>query len=412
MTQPGPKKVVLAYSGGLDTSVIIPWLRETYGCEVIAFAADLGQGSELRGLKRKALQSGASRLYVEDVREEFVRDFVFPTLRADAVYQGKYFLATSIARPLIAKKQIEIAHREKADAVAHGATGKGNDQVRFELTYKSLDPDIQVIAAWRDPNWTILSREEAVAYAKERGIPVPVTADKPYSLDANIWHLSHEGGPLEDPWNEPEEEMFELTVSPEKAPNKPTTIRIGFEKGIPVKVDGRRMGPVKMVERLNRVGGRNGVGRVDLVEDRLVGMKSHGVYECPAATILYTAHRELLHLVLDRRTFQERHRLGMLYAELAYNGEWFTPLRESIDAFVNVTEQMVTGEVKVKLFKGNCTVVARRSPNSLYSESIATFGESEFYQHEAATGFIKVFGLPMEVRARLAKEKKKRPRGK
>jgi len=396
-----PKKVVLAYSGGLDTSVIIPWLRENYGCEVIAFAADLGQGEELGPVKKKALRSGASKVYVEDVREEFVRDYVMPTLRADAVYEGKYLLATSIARPLIAKKQIEVAHKEGADAVSHGATGKGNDQVRFELTYKALDPDIHVIAPWREPKWNLRSREEAIEYAKARGIPVPVTSKKPYSMDRNLWHLSFEGGQIENPWNPPDEEMFVLTVAPEKAPDKPTYLTVDFEEGYPTKINGRKMSLLKVVEYCNKVGGANGVGRVDIVEDRLVGMKSHGIYECPGAAILYTAHRELLYMVLDRRTFFERQRLALAYAELAYNGEWFTPLRESIDAFVNVTEKNVTGTVRLKLYKGNCTVVGRKSPNSLYSESFATFGASKYYQHGDATGFIKLFGLPLEVRARL-----------
>jgi len=403
MAEKTPKKVVLAYSGGLDTSVIIPWLRETYGCEVIAYAADLGQGEELEPVEQKAKKSGASKAYIEDLRDEFVNDFIMPTLRADAVYEGKYLLATSIARPLIAKKQIEIAHKEGADAVSHGATGKGNDQVRFELTYKALDPDIQVIAPWREPKWDLTSREDAIEYAEERGIPVPVTADKPYSMDRNMWHLSFEGGRIEDPWNEPDEEMFLLTVSPEKAPDKPTYLEIEFEEGYPVKIDGKKMSPREIVEFCNEVGGKNGVGRVDIVEDRLVGMKSHGIYECPGATILYTAHRELLYLVLDRRTFFERQRLALLYAELAYNGEWFTPIRESINAFVNVSERRVTGTVRLKLYKGNCTPVGRKSPNSLYSESFATFGASRFYQHGDATGFIKIFGLPLEVRARLEK---------
>jgi len=399
-----PKKVVLAYSGGLDTSVIIPWLVETYGCEVIAYAADLGQGDELEGVREKAIRSGAQKVYIEDLRDEFVRDYIFPTLRADAVYEGKYLLATSIARPVIAKRQIEIAHREKADAVAHGATGRGNDQVRFELTYRSLDPDIRVIAPWRDPKWTIRSREDAIAYAEKRNIPLPVTRSKPYSMDRNLWHLSFEGGILEDPAKEPPKEMFVLTVSPEDAPGEPTYIEIEFEEGTPVRIDGKTMDPVKLVEYCNQIGGENGVGRVDIVEDRLVGMKSHGVYECPGATILYTSHRELLHLVLDRRTFMERQRLSILYAELAYNGEWFTPLRESIDAFVNVTEKKVTGKVRLKLFRGNCTVVGRESLNSLYSKAFATFGASELFGHEHATGFIKIFGLPIEVRARTEKQ--------
>lgn len=398
-----PKKVVLAYSGGLDTSVIIPWLIENYGCEVIAYAADVGQAEELEGVREKALKSGATKAFVEDLRDEFVRNYIFPTLRADAVYEGKYLLGTSIARPIIAKRQIEIAHREGADAVSHGATGRGNDQVRFELTYKSIDPDIRVIAPWRDPKWTIRSREDAIAYAEKRNIPLPVSKSKPYSMDRNLWHLSFESGILEDPTKEPLKEMFLLTVDPMDAPNKPTYLEIEFSEGTPVGIDGKAMAPVALVEYCNKVGGQNGVGRVDIVEDRLVGMKAHGVYECPGATILYAAHKELLHMVLDRRTFLERQRLSILYAELAYNGEWFTPLRDSIDAFVNVTEKNVTGKVRLKLYKGNCAVVGRQSPNSLYSESYATFGASTRIGHEHATGFIKIFGLPIEVRARAEK---------
>ena len=396
------KKVVLAYSGGLDTSVIIPWLRETYGCEVIAYAADLGQGEELDPLHEKAIKSGASKLYIEDLKEELVNDFIMPVLRADAVYEHKYLLATSLARPLIAKRQVEIAHKEGADAVSHGATGKGNDQVRFELTYKALDPSLTVVACWREPEWTLTSREEAIEYAKARNIPVPVTAAKPYSMDRNLWHLSFEGGVLEDPANAPDPEMFVLTVDPEKAPDKPRVLEIEFAEGRPVAVDGKKMSGLDLIMLLNDIAGQHGVGRVDLVEDRLVGMKSRGVYECPAATVLYAAHRELIHLTHDRRTVFFRQQVATLYSELVYNGEWFTPLREALDAFVNSCEKVVTGKVRIKLYKGNCTPFGVESPNSLYSTKVATFGDSgALYSHGDGTGFIKLFGLPIETRARL-----------
>ena len=401
------KKVVLAYSGGLDTSVIIPWLKETYGCEVIAYAADLGQGEELEPVHDKALNSGASAVFIEDLKDELVQDFIFPTLRADAVYEQKYLLATSLARPLIAKKQVEIALREGADALSHGATGKGNDQVRFELTYKALAPTLQVVACWREPEWTLTSREEAIEYAKERDIPVPVTADKPYSMDRNLWHLSFEGGILEDPANAPEPEMFILTVSPEEAPDTPRTIELAFENGFPVALDGTEMSGLQLIENLNQIAGENGVGRVDIVEDRLVGMKSRGVYECPAATVLYAAHRELMRLTHDRRTLFFRQQVSNLYAELVYNGEWFTPLKEALDVFVNKCEEVVNGKVRLRLYKGNCTVAGVESPTSLYSQSVVTFGDSgELYSHSDATGFIRVFGLPVETRARMLAQKK------
>jgi argininosuccinate synthase len=396
------KKVVLAYSGGLDTSVIIPWLRETYGCEVIAYAADLGQGEELEPLHEKAIKSGASKLFIEDLKEELLNDFILPVLRADAVYEHKYLLATSLARPLIAKRQVEIAHREGADAVSHGATGKGNDQVRFELAYKALDPSLKVIACWREPEWTLTSREEAIEYAKARNIPVPVTAAKPYSMDRNLWHLSFEGGILEDPANAPESEMFLLTVDPEKAPDQPQWIEIEFVEGRPVAVDGRKMGSLDLVMHLNEVAGKHGVGRVDLVEDRLVGMKSRGVYECPAATVLYAAHRDLIHLTHDRRTISFRQQVSILYSELVYNGEWFTPLRQALDAFVDSCEKVVTGKVRLKLYKGNCISAGVSSPLSIYSTKVVTFGDSgALYSHSDATGFIRLFGLPTEVRTRL-----------
>lgn len=400
----GIKKIVLAYSGGLDTSVIIRWLLENYKCEVIAFAADLGQGEELEPLREKAINSGASKIYIEDLREEFLLDFAFPVMRADAVYERKYLLATSLARPLIAKRQVEIAKQEGADALSHGATGKGNDQVRFELTYKALAPEMQIVAPWRE--WEIRSRQEAIAYAKKHGIPIPVTSEKPYSMDRNMWHLSFEGGILEDPWNEPPKDMFILTKDPEDAPDKPTLITIDFEEGTPVALDGKRMGPVELVIELNRIAGENGVGRVDLVENRLVGMKSRGIYESPAATVLYAAHRELLSLVIDRDTLHHRLLVAERYAELVYNGQWFTPLKESLDAFINHTERLVTGTVRLKLYKGNIIVAGRKSPNSLFREDFATFEEDEVYNQADAEGFINLFGLPGKIRALVDRDKK------
>ena len=395
--RPQVKKVVLAYSGGLDTSVIIPWLRENYGCEVIAVAADLGQEEELEGLEEKAVKTGASKAYIEDLREEFVTDYYFRCLRAGAIYERKYLLATSMARPLIAKRQVEIAALEGADAVAHGCTGKGNDQVRFELTYKALNPRLTVIAPWRE--WDIRSREDAIEYARRMEIPITATLEKIYSRDRNILHLSHEGGVLEDPWNEPEADMFELTKSPEEAPDRATEVLVSFEQGTPLSVDGEALGPVAIVRRLNELGAENAIGRVDLVENRLVGMKSHGVYESPGATILSTAHRELEHICLDRNLLGYKDLVSQRYAELVYNGQWFTPLREALDAFVDVTQRDVTGDVRLKLYKGNCTVVGRRSPHSLYREDFATFGEENVYNQKDAVGFINLFGLPLKVRA-------------
>lgn len=393
------KKAVLAYSGGLDTSVIIPWLREHYGCEVIAVCADLGQAEELEGLEEKALATGASKAYVEDLREEFVRDYIFPVLRSGAVYERKYLLATSMARPLIAKRQVEIAALEGADAVAHGCTGKGNDQVRFELTYKAFNPRLRVIAPWRE--WEIRSREDALEYARKMEIPVVATAEKIYSRDRNLLHLSHEGGRLEDPWNEPEESMYELTTSPRDAPDQETEILIGFERGTPVSVDGERLGPVTLVDTLNRAGATNAIGRIDLVENRLVGMKSRGVYETPGGTILSVAQKELEHLCLDRETLHYKDLVAQKYAEIVYNGQWFTPLRQALDAFIDVTQAPVTGEVRLKLYKGNIIIAGRRSPHSLYSEDFATFGEEEVYNQQDAAGFITLFGLPLTVRALL-----------
>jgi len=390
-------KVVLAYSGGLDTSIIIPWLKENYGYEVIAMVADLGQKEELEPLREKAIKSGASKIYIEDLQEEFVTDFIFPTLQAGAVYEGKYLLGTSFARPLIAKRLVEIAEKEGAVAVAHGATGKGNDQVRFELSIKALNPDLKIIAPWRE--WNIKSREDAIDYAKERGIPVPVTKEKPYSMDRNLWHLSHEGGDLEDPWNEPQDDLYLLGVSPEKAPDKPVYVEIEFEQGIPVAVDGERLGPVELVEKLNRLGGENGIGIVDMVENRLVGMKSRGVYETPGGTILYIAHQNLEALTLDRATSHYKELIAQKYAELVYDGLWYSPLREALDAFVKVTQKNVTGTARLKLYKGNCTPAGTKSPYSLYNQKLATFGEDEVYNQKDAEGFINLFGLPLKVRA-------------
>jgi argininosuccinate synthase len=393
------KKVVLAYSGGLDTSIIIPWLKENFGYEVIAFTADLGQGEELEGLEEKALKSGASKVYVVDLRREFLEEYVFPTLRAGAIYEGKYLLGTSMARPLIAKKLVEIAEKEGAEAVAHGATGKGNDQVRFELSVKALNPDLSIIAPWR--MWTIRSREEAIEYAQARGIPVPVTKDRPYSLDRNLWHLSHEGGPLEDPAQEPPEDVYTIVTPPEKAPDVPTYVNIEWEKGIPVGLNGRRLDPVTLVIELNALAAANGVGVADLVENRLVGMKSRGVYETPAGTVLYLGHRELEYLTLDRQTLHFKEIVAARYAELVYDGLWFTPLREALDAFVEKTQETVTGWTRLKLYKGNCTPAGAGSPYSLYSAELATFGADAVYDHRDATGFIKLFSLPLTVRARL-----------
>lgn len=395
-------KVVLAYSGGLDTSIIIPWLKENYGYEVIAMAADLGQGEELEPLNEKAIKTGASKIYIEDLKEEFITDFIYPTLQAGAVYEGKYLLGTSFARPLIAKRLVEIAAKEGAVAIAHGATGKGNDQVRFELTVKALNPDLKIIAPWRE--WDIKSRDDAIDYANERGIPVPVTKDRPYSMDRNLWHLSHEGGDLEDPWNEPKDELYLLGVSPERAPDKPTYVQLDFEQGIPVTVDGQKLSPIKLLEKLNDLGGKNGVGIVDMVENRLVGMKSRGVYETPGGTILYTAHQALERLTLDRSTSHYKEQIALKYAEMVYDGVWYSPLREALDAFVKVTQKNVTGTVRIKLYKGNCTSAGVKSPYSLYNEEYATFGEDAVYNQKDAEGFINLFGLPLKVRAMMEKK--------
>lgn len=396
------KKVILAYSGGLDTSIIIPWLKETYGYEVIAMAADLGQGEELAPLQEKAIKSGASKLYIEDLREEFVTEFIFPTLKAGAVYEGDYLLGTSFARPLIARRLVEIAEQEGAEAICHGATGKGNDQVRFELSIKALNPDIEIIAPWRI--WNLKSREDCIDYAEARGIPVPVTKDRPYSMDRNLWHLSHEGGDLEDPWNEPKRDLYLLGVSPEDAPDEATYLELGFEQGVPTSLNGEKIGPVALLEALNEMGGKNGVGIVDMVENRLVGMKSRGVYETPGGTILYMAHQALEHLTLDRLTLHYKEQLALKYAEIVYDGVWYSPLREALDAFVDVTQKNVTGTVRVKLYKGNCTSAGVKSPYSLYNEAYATFGEDGVYDQKDAGGFINLFGLPLKVRALMEKQ--------
>lgn len=396
------KKVVLAYSGGLDTSIIIPWLKEHYGCEVIAYAADVGQGEELDPLKEKAIKTGASKIYIEDLKQELVKDFIFPMLKSGAVYEGKYLMGTSVARPVIAKRQVEIALKEGADAVAHGATGKGNDQVRFELTFKALKPDLKIIAPWRE--WDIKSRDEEIDYAAKRGIPVPVTKEKPYSMDRNLWHISYEGGVLEDPWNEYNNDMFIYTVAPEQAPDQAEIITIDFEKGEPVAINGQGYDPVALIFKLNEIGGKHGVGRVDIVENRLVGMKSRGVYETPGGTILYEAHHALETITLDRDTLHFKEQLAGRYAELVYFGQWFTPLKSAMDAFIDKTQEKVTGTVKVKLYKGSAQTVGRKSPYSLYQEKLATFGADQVYNQKDAAGFINLFGLPLKVQAMLNQE--------
>lgn len=393
----GIKKVVLAYSGGLDTSVILKWLIETYGCEVIAFAADLGQKEELDGLEEKAINTGAGKIYIDDLREEFVRDFVFPAIRANAIYEGTYLLGTSLARPLIAKRQIEIAEKEGANAVCHGATGKGNDQVRFELTYAALNPDIKIISAWRDDNWTLNSRESMIDYAGKHNIPITITKKKSYSEDRNILHLSHEGGTLEDPWVEPEEDMFVLTVSPEAAPDVSTYVEIDFEKGNPVAVDGVKMSPVELLDHLNKLAGANGVGRVDMVENRFVGMKSRGIYETPGGTVLFAAHRAVESITMDREVMFMRDSLVPKYAQLVYNGFWYSPEMKLMQKMVDETQENVMGTARLKLYKGNCIVVGRKAPNSLYREDIATFDKDEVYNQKDATGFIRLNALRLKI---------------
>jgi argininosuccinate synthase len=389
-------KVVLAYSGGLDTSVILKWLLNEYGCEVITFTADIGQGEELEGLSDKAVATGASKAYIEDLREEFVRDYVFFAIKASAIYEGVYLLGTSVARPLIAKRQIEIAQQEDADAVAHGATGKGNDQVRFELTYLSLAPNIRIVAPWRE--WNLGSREALIDYAQKNGIPIPVTKDKPYSIDRNLLHISFEGGVLEDPWFEPQEDMFVLSVSPERAPDRATYLEIGFEHGIPVQLDGESYSPAQLLDRLNQVGGENGIGRVDLVENRYVGMKSRGVYETPGGTVLHVAHRAMESITLDREVMHLKDSLITKISELIYYGYWFSPEMNVLRKTIEETQVDVTGTVRLKLYKGNCTVVGRKSERSLYSDDFATFGEDMVYNQRDAEGFIRLNALRLKIR--------------
>ena len=395
------KKVVLAYSGGLDTSIIIPWLKENYDdCEVIAVSADVGQGSELSGLEEKAKKTGASKLYIEDLKKEFVEDYIYPTVQAGAVYENKYLLGTSFARPIIAKRIVEIAKAEGADAICHGCTGKGNDQVRFELSIKAFAPDMKIIAPWRI--WDLKSREEEIEYAEAHNIPLKITRETNYSKDKNLWHLSHEGLDLEDPANEPKYDdpnFLELGVSPEQAPDKPEYMTIHFEKGIPTAVKGEELGSVELIEKLNELGGRNGIGIVDMVENRLVGMKSRGVYETPGGAILYHAHNKLEEICLDRDTYHYKQQIGLKFADLVYFGQWFTPLREALSAFVTSTQQTVTGDVKLKLYKGNIIDAGVTSPYSLYDEEIATFDEDAVYDQKDSAGFINLFGLPIKVQA-------------
>lgn len=398
------KKIVLAYSGGLDTSVIIPWLKEHYNnAEVVAVSADVGQGTELEGLEEKAIKTGASKLYIEDLKKEFIEDYIYPTLKAGAVYEGSYLLGTSFARPIIAKRIVEIAKAEGADAICHGCTGKGNDQVRFELAIKAFAPEMEIIAPWR--TWEFKSREDEIEYAEKHNIPLKISRETNYSKDKNLWHLSHEGLDLEDPANEPKyEEILEMGVTPEQAPDKPTYIKLGFEKGIPVTLNGEKLDAVTMVEKLNEIGGANGIGIVDLLENRLVGMKSRGVYETPGGTILYAAHSRLETLCLDRETAHLKEQLAVKYAELVYYGQWFTPCREALAAFVDKTQETVTGEVTLKLYKGNIIGAGATSPYTLYSEEMATFDEDNVYNQADSEGFINLFGLPIKVKAMLSKD--------
>lgn len=397
------KKVVLAYSGGLDTSIIIPWLKENYNnCEVIAVSGDVGQGTELDGLEEKAIKTGASKLYIEDLRKEFVEEFVFPTVKAQAVYENRYLLGTSFARPIIAKRIVEIAKKEGADAICHGCTGKGNDQVRFELTIKAFAPEMEIIAPWRE--WDIVSRDEEIDYAEAHNIPLKISRETNYSKDKNLWHISHEGMDLEDPANEPlynKPGFLELGVSPEQAPDKPEYVTIHFEKGIPTAVDGVEMDGVALIEKLNELGGRNGIGIADLVENRLVGMKSRGVYETPGGTILYHAHEVLETITLDKATYHYKQKLAIEFAELVYDGQWYTPLREAMSAFVDSTQETVTGDVKLKLYKGNIINAGVTSPYTLYDEEVATFDEDHVYNQADSAGFINLFGLPIKVKATL-----------
>jgi len=389
------KKIVVAYSGGLDTSVIITWLRETYGCEVIAFTADIGQGEELEPLREKAIKTGASRIYIDDLREEFVRDFVFPVLRANAVYEGRYLLGTSIARPLIAKRQIEIAMKEGADAVSHGATGKGNDQVRFELTYLALKPDVKIVAPWRE--WTMKGREDLIDYAEKHKIPVTATRSKPYSTDRNLLHISYEGGILEDPWKESTDDMYTMAVPVEKAPDKPEYVEVAYEAGNPVSINNRKLSPAMLLAEANRIAGSHGIGRVDLVENRYVGMKSRGVYETPGGTLLHAAHRAVESITMDREVMHLRDSLVPRYAELVYYGYWFAPERTMLQSAIDESQKNVTGTARIKLYKGNCDTVGRKSPVSLYNPELATFEADRVYDQKDAEGFIRLNALRLRV---------------
>ncbi|MDR1323996.1 MAG: argininosuccinate synthase [Candidatus Margulisbacteria bacterium] len=391
------KKVVLAYSGGLDTSIMIHWLKENYACEVIAYAADVGQGlRELDDLEQRAKAAGASKVYVLDLRQEFVEEYIWPTLKAGAVYESRYLLGTSFARPVIAKHQVAIAEKENADAVAHGATGKGNDQVRFELTFMALNPNLQIIAPWRDTKWNINSREEAIDYAEKHNIPLKITKKRIYSEDANLWHISHEGAELEDPWNEPTDAVYTISSALEKAPDKAEYIELEFKQGVPVALNGKKLSAVELLQKLNEIGGKHAIGQIDIVENRLVGMKSRGVYETPGGSILYTAHDNLEQLVLDKETYHLKQQLAHKYAELVYNGQWFTPAREALDAFVNKTQENMDGTARLKLYKGNIVPAGTKSPHSLYLEDLASFTNSELYDQKDAAGFIRCFGLPLK----------------
>ncbi|MBN1059719.1 UNVERIFIED_ORG: argininosuccinate synthase [Clostridium botulinum] len=399
-------KVILAYSGGLDTSIIIPWLKENYNCEVVAVCGNVGQKDELDGLKEKAIKTGASKLYIEDLTKEFVEDYIFPTIQAGAIYEGKYLLGTSFARPLIGKRLVEIAKAEGADAICHGCTGKGNDQVRFELAVKAFDPDMKIIAPWR--TWDIKSREDEIAYAEARNVPIKINHETNYSKDKNIWHLSHEGLDLEDPKNEPKyDEILELSNSLEKAPNEPTYITLTFEKGNAIALNGQKMDAVTLLDKLNKIGGENAIGITDMVENRLVGMKSRGVYETPGGTILYKAHKDLEELCLDKETSHYKEQISLKFADLVYNGLWFTPLREALSEFVKKTQETVTGEIKLKLYKGNIVNAGMTSPYSLYSEEYATFGEDAVYNQNDSAGFITLYGLPTVVKAKMYQSLKK-----
>lgn len=395
--------MVLAYSGGLDSSVIVRWLIETYGCEVITLTGDVGQKQELDGLKEKAVATGAAKAYVEDLKDEFVSDFVFPALRANAIYEGRYLLGTSLARPIVARRQIEIAHKEGADAVCHGATGKGNDQVRFEMTYIALDPGIKIISAWKDENWTFNSRESMIDYAEKYNIPIKMTKKNPYSEDRNLLHISHEGGVLEDLWEEPPEDMFVMSVSPQKAPDRPTYVEITFEEGNPVAVDGQAMNPAQLLDHMNTLAGDNGIGRVDMVENRFVGMKSRGVYETPGGTALWSAHRAMETITMDREVMLIRDSIMPRYAQIIYNGFWYSPEREMIQKMIDESQKNVTGTVRLKLYKGNCIPVGVKAPVSLYSEALATFEADEVYNQKDATGFIRLNALRLKMQALLKK---------